>query len=622
MVTQALVPAAGRGARLDRPDTPKPLVDVGGRPLIVDVLKKLQRAGIDEAVVVVGFGADEIVRELTNHPKLDLAIEFVEHGGWQRGLASSILAARDELDDRFVVAMADHRFESTLVDTITGVDLDGDAGVMLVDRDVDSVHDPDAAVGVRLDDRRVIDVDRELDDDADGVDAGILLLESAIFEALESVLVEDEPAGLADAMRQLADAGHVRATFVDGARWYDIDTPSALIRAEMDHRDRRRKETVTEPKFDDNTAVEPTNYVFTTGKPTDTDVFVQRGFVRNPKTIQLIPDESASSPIYVFTDTRVNELYGDDFVGGLDEMGYDVRRIVMAEGEESKTMQNYTELVDHVLAEGIDERSVMVSLGGGAVCNVCGFVASTLYRGIGLVHVPTTLMAQCDAAIGHKQGINGSRGKNMVGAYYPPHAIAVDVEVLETLEDWLIPDGLSEVVKHALGQDREYLDYLLDYDGSMFDFDFLEHVVCKNIELKCELMASDPKELKEGMVLQYGHTTGHPIEYLSGYDLNHGQCVGIGMMVASRIGRMLGACDDDMVELHREVIEKYDLPTTIPEYLEVDDIMAALKYNKRYLTEGTRMAIVDEPGSLWQIDGDYTIPVPEEVLREALHASF
>src|SRR5690606_37884858 len=109
-------------------------------------------------------------------------------------------------------------------------------------------------------------------------------------------------------------------------------------------------------------------------------------------------------------------------------------------------------------------------------------------------HVPTTLMAQCDAAISHKQGLNGERGKNLDGSYYPPISIAVDVEVLSTLEDWLVPDGLSEVIKHALGQDKDYLDFLMHYTGSMYDHVFLEYVVRTNIYLKVRLMANDAKQ--------------------------------------------------------------------------------------------------------------------------------
>ena len=622
MVRKALIPAAGRGARLDRPNTPKPLVTVGGRPLLVGVLSQLQEAGVEEAVVVVGFEGRHIVRELTNHPDLKLDVTFVNHDKWEEGLASSILAGRDQLgDEPFALAMADHCYDQVLLERLFAEELGDDLGVMIVDRDLDGVYDRKAAVKVGLDADRVTMASRTLEEPA-AVDAGLFVFAPAIFDALEKARAHNSSASLTDGVDLLGREGKIRAHFADGAKWHDIDTPPALIRAEMEYRERRRKDAVTKPEFGPAGAVETYAYRFTTGKPKETDVYVQRGFVRNPDRIQLIPDESASSPIYVFTDTRVNELYGDDFVGGLDQMGYDVRRVVMAEGEESKTIDNYAEIIDHVLGEGIDERSVMVSLGGGAVCNVAGFVASTLYRGIGLVHVPTTLMAQCDAAISHKQGINGARGKNLVGSYYAPLAIAVDVEVLATLEDWLIPDGLSEVVKHALGQDREYLDFLLDYDGAIDDPDFLEHVVRRNIELKCELMAIDPKELREGMVLQYGHTVGHPVEYLSGYELNHGQSVGIGMMVAARVARLLGACGDDMIDLHRQVIEKYELPTEIPANLDVDDIMAALRYNKRYLAEGTRMALIDEPGRIWQVNDDYAIPVPDEVLREAILASF
>lgn len=622
MVSLALIPAAGRGARLDRPNTPKPLVHVGGEPLLVGLLRRLEEAGVKRAVVVVGYGGEQVVRALTRHPELSLQVDFVEHKEWQQGLASTIRAARHLLDQDFVLAMADHVFDPELVEKIMAAELGEEKGVMMVDKNIDQILDFAAAVKVELDGDRVVNAGRGIDETADGIDAGIFKFSPQIFAELEEVAREVEPASLTDGVRRLAEKNLLRAVFTDGLSWHDIDTPQALIHAEMEHRALRRKAAIRRPKFEAQPKGETFGYRFTTGKAAETEVFVQRGFVRNPQTLKLIPDESASSPIYVFTDERVNRIYGDDFVGGLDELGYDVRRVVMAEGEESKTLKNYTRLVEHVLAEGIDERSILISLGGGAVCNVCGFLASTLYRGIGLVHVPTTLMAQCDAAISHKQGINGSRGKNLVGSYYPPLRIAVDVEVLATLEDWLIPDGLSEVIKHALGQDKDYLDYLLAYDGAIDDPDFLEFVVRKNIELKCDLMAVDPKEYREGMVLQYGHTVGHPIEYLSSYELNHGQSVGIGMMVAVRVARLLGACGDDMVALHQQVIEKYELPTRIPRNIDVDDILAAMRYNKRYLTEGTRMALIDGPGTLWKVNGEYTIPVSDEVLREAIRLSY
>ena len=625
----ALIPAAGRGARLDRPETPKPLVEVGGKPLILRLLNQLEDAGVERAVVVTGWEGAKIERALTNHPELStLDVEFVENDEWERGLASSVAAGREALgDDPFLLAMSDHRFDHGLVEAMTRTELEDDeAARMLIDREIDDVYDLAGAVKVRLSDAggRVTELGLDLEA-PDAVDAGLFMAGTQVLDACDDALAQDGSADLTAALARLTEEGsEARIGFrdVDGANWFDIDTPPALIRAEMDDRDKKRTEAVHRPEFDRSNAAESHEYSFVTGSPSETDLVVQRGFVRNPSQLKLIPDESASSPIYVFTDTRVNRLYGDDFVGGLKELGYDVERIVMAEGEESKTLENYVQMAKRVLGEGIDERSVLISLGGGAVCNVCGFLASTLYRGIGLVHVPTTLMAQCDAAIGHKQAVNGKHGKNHIGSYYPPIRIAVDIDVLQTLEDWLIPDGLSEVVKHALGQDPEYLEYLLDYDGELRNPDFLEHVVRKNIELKCRLMATDPKEHREALVLQYGHEVGHPIEYLSGYGLNHGQSIGIGMMVSARVAQIMRGEDDRLVDLHREVIRKYELPTRIPEDMQADDIIAMTRYNKKYLMEGTRMALIDEPGELWKVNGEYGIPVPDDVIREAVNASY
>jgi 3-dehydroquinate synthase len=131
-------------------------------------------------------------------------------------------------------------------------------------------------------------------------------------------------------------------------------------------------------------------------------------------------------------------------------------------------------------------------------------------------------------------------------------------------------------------------------------------------------MASDPHEHREAMVLQYGHTIGHPIEYLSQYSMSHGQAVAAGMMVAAHVARMLGGCSAEVVDLHRRVISRYLLPTGISPAISDDEIIDMLKYNKRYLAEGTRMALVDGPGHLWSVANDFAIPVSEDVLRGAL----
>lgn len=611
-ITRALIPAAGRGARLDRPGTPKPLVHVGGEPLIVRLLRQLQTHGINRATVVLGYAADEIERALTRHPALDIALDFIRHDHWREGLASSLLAARHHLDAPFLLAMADHVFDDAIIETLVELEPPPGGVFSVVDTDPGRLLELDDAVKIRGA-LAPTAYGRHLPT-YDAIDCGLFLADPALFAAIETSRGDDLTHGL----HHLARAGNVRGLRIAEHGWDDVDTPAGLIHAEMRLRERARARIL------EAAAVPPPpepSYTFQTGAPTTTEIVIRRGAVRDPLAAGVIPPESASSPVFVFTDETVDRLYGDAFCGPLQAAGYTVHRIVMADGEESKTLSNYTYLAERVLAKGLDERSVLVSLGGGAVCNVCGLLAATLYRGVGLVHVPTTVMAQCDAAISHKQGVNGARGKNLVGAYYAPRRIIVDVDVLATLDDRFIPDGLAEVLKHALAQDPDFIIRLLDYKGPRRDPAFLESVIRRNIELKCALMACDPKEHRQGMALQYGHTVGHPIEHLSGYRITHGESVAIGMVVAARVARILGACDDRTVALHERLIAAYGLPTEIPAEMRTADILAGLKYNKRYLMEGTRMALVHGPGALWSVDGDYAIPVSDEVLARAIDQS-
>lgn len=612
--------AAGAGSRLDRPSTPKPLVAVGGKPLITRVLEQAQSAGIGRAVIVVGSQRKEVQRGVLAR-SWSMEVEFVHAESWELGQGQSLAAAGEYLGDfdaPVLLAMADHIFAPDLFTNFTKVTPGSDAVVALGDRNLDGAHDHESAVGYKVEGDHVVSARRGTDG-ADAIDAGLFVAGPTLFAAMRDLLEKRPNAELTDVLDSLGAERNVRFFSSEGAWWHDVDTPYDLVRAEMQTRTRRRAESVRSAP---SPKERPANYAFDTGGTSTTAVFVERGFVADPSRFQLIPDHANSSPVFVFTDTRVDSLYGDQFVGGLRDMGYDVTRVVLQEGEVAKSLPRYLELVDHVLSKGIDERSVLVSLGGGVVCNVCGFLASTLYRGIGLVHVPTTLMAQCDAAISHKQAMNGRNGKNLVGSYYAPTSIAVDVDVLQTLEDWRISDGLSEVAKHALGQDRKYFDDLLRWDGELTDPEFLEFVVRRNIELKCELIAIDPKEHREGLVLQYGHEVGHAVEYLSGYELSHGESIAIGMMVSARVSHLMGGTGEATIDAHRQVLEKMQLPTTLPRRYSADRVIDTMRFNKKYLVEGTRMALVDEIGSLWMVDGECAIPVDDAIIAQAIEDTY
>lgn len=620
MIGRAVIPAAGRGLRLDRPGTPKPLVDVGGQPMIVRLIDQLARFGIEQVVIVVGYEADKVSRALARHPAIDIEVEIVGNIRWEEGLACSILAARDLVQGPFLLAMADHVFDDALIDRMVAAERGPASVTALVDPNVDRVFDLDSAVKVRRRGSQVADIGFTLEK-FDAVDAGLFSAGIELFDALEAACRRDPAADLSDGLRTLCTAGRVAAITVpwDG-RWDDVDTPAALIRAEMRLRKQQREQKVSSPPAPGDRD-ELDEFRFVVPEPTPARIAVGRGFVKEPWRLPLIPEEAASSPVFVFTDETVARLYGDDFVTDLIRRGYDARAVVLPDGEESKSLANYHYLVERVLSRGVDERSVFISLGGGVVCNVCGFVASTIYRGLDLVHLPTTVMAQCDAAISHKQAINGYHGKNMVGSYYVPRLVAADVDVLATLPERLLRDGLAEVIKHAVGQDSQYVEMLLAHRGELGDPAFLERAVRRNVELKCALAESDPKEHREAMVLQYGHTVGHAVEHLTGYRLYHGESVAIGMVVAARVARILGACDDGLVELHVELCRHFGLPTEVPRNISTEDLLDSLRYNKKYLTEGTRMALLAEVGRLWNVEGDYAIPVSDHVLAEAIELS-
>lgn len=601
----ALIPAAGRGARLDRPGTPKPLVEIDGVPLIVRTLRQMQAAGVTRVVIVTGYRAAQVRQVIRATPGLTLDLEFVYNRRWRHGLGASVIAARDRFSGPFLLAMADHVYDPPLIARLAAAEPVPEGLVAAVDHDPTRIFDLADAVKVRLEAGRPVAFTRHLD--APAVDAGLFLATPAIFAALEACAATD----LAHGVDALARQGRVRQIPVGHAGWDDVDTPAALVHAALRLRALRRQRAAR--------TVEPTpEVVFETGRAVPTQVIVQRGAAARPSLHGVVPAASASSPVFVFTDETVNGLYGDAFVDDLRAAGHTVHRIVMPDGEEAKTVSNYAHLVERVLSKGIDERSVLISLGGGVVCNVCGFVAATLYRGIGLVHVPTTLMAQCDAAISHKQAVNGARGKNMVGAYYAPQRIIVDVDVLQTQTDRALRDGLAEVLKHALAQDSGYLQALMDPTLELRDPAFLEWVVRHNIELKCRLMAVDPQEKTDGMVLQYGHTVGHPIEHLSGYALTHGEAVAVGMIIAARVAHLMGALDAEGVQQHLDLIRRWGLPSQVPPSVRTADILKALTFNKTWRTEGTRMALVDAPGQLWQVSGAFGIPVSESLIATAI----
>ncbi|MET0738454.1 MAG: 3-dehydroquinate synthase family protein [Acidimicrobiales bacterium] len=242
---------------------------------------------------------------------------------------------------------------------------------------------------------------------------------------------------------------------------------------------------------------------------------------------------------------------------------------LLDDGEEAKCLESVEELCRHFSRWGLTRRDVVVTVGGGVVTDTAGLAAAVYHRGVRVVHVPTTLLGQVDAAIGGKTGVNLPEGKNLVGAFWQPSAVLCDTEVLVTLPPREYTSGLGEMAKYHFLTGTDMAGRPLD-----------ERVaVC--VRIKAELVVRDPTEHGERALLNYGHTLAHALETAGDYDLRHGEAVAIGLVFAACLARGLERIDDDRVAEHRRVIEGYGLPTTVDGGLDPGALVDLMRRDKK-----------------------------------------
>lgn len=256
-------------------------------------------------------------------------------------------------------------------------------------------------------------------------------------------------------------------------------------------------------------------------------------------------DKGLTGRVAVITNPTVDSLCGDRVRQSLVDAGNSVSMIHIPDGEEYKSSDTLNRVYDGLIDAGLDRNSFIIALGGGVVGDLAGFAAATYMRGIPFVQVPTTLLAQVDSSVGGKTAVDHPRGKNLIGAFYQPRLVLIDVETLTTLPEREFRAGLSEVVKYGVALDYTFFDYLEQQAASVLamDRDCLIQVVHRCCQLKARVVELDERETGLRAVLNYGHTLGHALETLAGYrQLVHGEAVAIGMMLAARISVTLGHC--------------------------------------------------------------------------------
>ncbi|MGD9632838.1 MAG: 3-dehydroquinate synthase [Pirellulales bacterium] len=286
----------------------------------------------------------------------------------------------------------------------------------------------------------------------------------------------------------------------------------------------------------------------------------------------------------IVTDANVDDLYAEPVANALADQGCEVDVLIVDAGEQSKSVEVATELWERMLDEGSDRKSAVIAVGGGVVGDLAGFVAATFARGLRFVQVPTTLLAQVDSSVGGKVGINLPAAKNMVGCFWQPRGVLVDVNVLQSLPEREFNAGMAEVVKYGVIQDAEFFAYLernIDAINSRIA-NVLTYIVERCCRLKADVVEQDERE-ETGLraILNYGHTFGHAFEAATGYEqLLHGEGVAIGMLCASRLAERLGRVDAAFTKRQQVLLESFGLPTLVPE-VSHDELIELMYHDKK-----------------------------------------
>jgi 3-dehydroquinate synthase len=293
----------------------------------------------------------------------------------------------------------------------------------------------------------------------------------------------------------------------------------------------------------------------------------------------------------VVSDSNVAAIYADDVLGSLRAANLPAGLVTFPAGEQHKHLSTCSDLYDALFAlkPPLDRSSVIVALGGGVPGDVAGFIAATLLRGIRFVQVPTTLLADVDASVGGKTGIDHPAGKNLIGAFHQPAGVLIDVETLSTLPPEQLRSGLAECVKHAVIRDATLLDFIEDQAEALLDCQAqaMGELIARNVEIKAAVVSADERETGLRAILNYGHTFGHAIEAAAGYgNLTHGAAVGLGMVAANRVAVSRGWLDASVAGRIETVLARLDLPTRRAG-LEVDDLHHRMLHDKK--TRGGRI---------------------------------
>ena len=342
-------------------------------------------------------------------------------------------------------------------------------------------------------------------------------------------------------------------------------------------------------------------------------IFIGKGASQEPEALV---ERVKGHDVAIISDETVAPMYLDQLLKKLADKN--VITCILPPGEQEKKLKTAHKIIDRLLENGFGRDATLISLGGGVVCDITGFVASVFMRGVSFIQIPTTLLAQVDASVGGKTGVNHKFGKNLIGTFYQPSVVICDTAFLSSLPSEEMSGGLAEIIKYGLIYDRNFFVWLQSNVSNILkqDRSSLGHAVQRSCQIKAEIVAQDETEQSIRAILNFGHTFGHSIENQTGYgQWGHGQAVAAGMVLAARLSEKMSLISEEDLETIKSILSKAGLPVEPPK-INVNDFIDNMKTDKKVKKRKIQLVLLNKIGEAF-LTSEYS----EEDLIKVLGAS-
>ena len=343
------------------------------------------------------------------------------------------------------------------------------------------------------------------------------------------------------------------------------------------------------------------------------------------ETLERATHRHSVDRLFLLTDPIIFDLFGDKFLSKIKQSFPVTDVYFLPRGEKCKTFDVLQELCNQLVEKGISKRSLLIAFGGGSVGNITGLAAGLIFRGIRFIEVPTTITHQTDGMLSNKQAVNGKYGKNHFGLFHAPVFAWSDTRYSETEPLRFKRSGIIEGIKNGLIDQKEFIPFLERAIRRKGDYSpqQLTDLCFKLIRSKLEILKKDPTEKHYGIILEYGHTFAHAIEWLSEGALTHGEAVSIGMKIAAELSSKLGYIDGEAVDLHYRLIDDIlALRPTLPEYLNPTNILNTMYVDNKKIGRDVRYVLLQSIGKCKKQQGDYLIHVDKKIVQRVIEDFF